>query len=302
MKIDQVFNNKFTADEAEQQLRKLLHQWWYLNSHAGLALSRSDLFEVMSARDKAVSLVVRMFDRLLEEADVRRSNFGDFSDWKFVSLGEDCFSRSLTTRWGFKRSAALGEKSRPFDLAVHPPAALRSLIESDFEGYLESENLTYNEKVNYCFNKKYGIGFNHEVGKEYADDDFRKLKEVYSKRLERFRDDLRQAAKTCFVLHLENPGERKWSDAKCLIDALLQKVRSEDMVLICISTFKYGEPINIAGRSEFERDGVYFIEENYPLERYVWHVTNRTDEGKVFERRVADRMSRILKAHIHARA
>lgn len=297
MKIDEIFNAKFSAADAESQLKKVLHQWWYNNSHAGLALSRSDLYEIVLARDRSRDLLDRLFTRILEEAEVRRNNFSTFSSWKFVSLGEDCFSRSLTTRWGFKKSSGLGEKSRPFDLAVHPPGALKTLIDEDFSGYLDSENLEFSERANHCFNRKYGIGFNHETGADYAKDDFKKLKEVYSRRVSTFKGDLLDTTRTCFVLHLENPGEKKLADADRLIDTLLEKCASVDPVVMCISTFRFGEKADATARFGFERKGVYFVEKSYPFPKYVWHVSNRTEEGKEFEKSVAADVANLLVAH-----
>ncbi|MTH62201.1 hypothetical protein [Paracoccus litorisediminis] len=298
MKIDEVFNGKFSAAEAEVQLKKILHQWWYNNSHAGLAISRGDLYEIVSARDRSRSLLDQLFSRLLEEAEVRRSNFSLFSSWKFVSLGEDCFSRSLTTRWGFKKSSGLGEKSRPFDLAVHPPGSLKALIDEDFAGYLDSEYLQFSERANHCFNRKYGVGFNHETGVEYAEDDFKKLKEVYARRVAIFQGDLLDTARTCFVLHLEGPSDKKWGDAMRLIDTILERSASVDPVIFCISTFKFGANIDCAARLGFERKGVYFIEKAYPFPKYVWHVSNRTEEGKEFEKNIAENVASLLTDHV----
>jgi aminoglycoside phosphotransferase len=37
-----------------------------------------------------------------------------------VSFGYDCLPRTISAKWGLKRTRALGEKSCPFDLAVTP--------------------------------------------------------------------------------------------------------------------------------------------------------------------------------------
>ena len=53
-----------------------------------------------------------------------------------VSLGCDCFSRTMASRLGFMRRRLEGYESGPFDIAYHSYAAVCSLLRDDFAGYM----------------------------------------------------------------------------------------------------------------------------------------------------------------------
>lgn len=66
-------------------------------------------------------------------------------DYKIVSLGCDCFSRTIPTLWGIKPRKKQGEKGCPFDLSDNPLPAVVKYLENDFKGYFNS--LAYNKQL-----------------------------------------------------------------------------------------------------------------------------------------------------------
>ena len=65
--------------------------------------------------------------------------------YKIVSLGCDCFSRTIPTLWGIKPRKKQGEKGCPFDLSDNPLPAVVKYLENDFKGYFNS--LAYNKQL-----------------------------------------------------------------------------------------------------------------------------------------------------------
>ncbi|WP_236953047.1 DUF1796 family putative cysteine peptidase [Ketogulonicigenium vulgare] len=293
MDLDSIVNEKFNANTAEEQLRRLIGQWSSLNSHKGLALSRTDMYELYSMRERSVSLLDQAFSRMIDEAKIRHDNFKHHADWKYISLGEDCFVRSLATRWGFKKSAALGAKSGPFDLAVHPPAALLSILQNDFDGYMDPSNLKYIGNMKYCMNTRYRSVFNHEVGPEYAENDFEKLRNVITPRVERFRADFEDDGKVCYIVRIHKADDEKWHKTAELLQFIRDKSAARNLALICVSTREHGAQ-HICAPKVIGESGIHVVEHAYPHEKYVWHVNNRSDAGLSFEREVVRQLRAVM--------
>lgn len=158
-----------------------------LSSGQGFAISNKDISDLQRLRDGVVSSWTDIVDKLISVAHVRQRNLPRFDAINMLSLGGDCFSRTVLTRWGLKRTSKLGECSCPFDLAVTYPEAVDLLIESDFEGFMDPINLAYDVATNNCCNKRYNINFNHETGTDYAANNFTKIRMLYNSRVSNFR-------------------------------------------------------------------------------------------------------------------
>lgn len=298
MDIESHRNAKFSAAEAKAQLDRLLVAWWRNTSQSGLAVSEEDIQEVKSAKADLHARVDEMFGQIVEAAVARRAHLQDFSDWKIISVGEDCFSRTVFTRWGIKPSAAFGEKSSPFDLSVHPVSSLIAILKSDFEGYLSSDHLEFSEHYGFCRNTKYRVGFNHEVGVSYSENDFEKLKAAYRPRVERFKAALSAGERTCFVLHIRNPASANWNNVKQLWELLQKRFTGQERLMICISTWNCGEVIEDEYHARIASSDLHLIDVNYPADKYVWHKNAHSPEGHEFEANVIQRCAEILRGGI----
>lgn len=297
MEIESHRNQKFNLSDSLTQWERLLASWWRATSQSGLAISLDDIEQLDVAQGAISDRLNKMFDQMRDSAEVRRKNLSTFSQWKIISVGEDCFSRTVLTRWGLKPSASFGEKSTPFDLSVHPVSSLVALLNSDFEGYLDDQHLEFSEQLNFCRNTRYRVGFNHETGKDYAANNFQKLKETYEPRIERFREQMNKREKTCFVLHIRNPSLANWATINQLWSMLKDRSSAQEKILICISTWKFGELIKVEHRPSLTGNDAYLINVNYPVENYIWHKHGHQPKGHAFEKSVAQKCAEILMCH-----
>lgn len=98
----------------------------------------------------------------------------------FCSLGINCFTRTILTRWGLKPVKTEGELTLPFDLCVCPINSIASLLKNQFFDFFN--DIIFDEAENVFKNYKYKIIFNHD--KDLSD--IKQLKERYKQRIENF--------------------------------------------------------------------------------------------------------------------
>ena len=108
-----------------------------------------------------------------------------------ISLGEDCFMRSLIDRYNIRDKFKI---RMPFDGSVHPYEEMCRLIETDFLDY--DNNIVLNNNVFYRNN---GVIFNHEKTNDVND-----LKNQLYKRVEQFRNILNEEENILFLIHNKN--------------------------------------------------------------------------------------------------
>jgi hypothetical protein len=113
----------------------------------------------------------------------------------FVSLGENCFNRTVLTRHHLKASKEQGEMSCPFDLCVSLLHSILWVLENDFADFFD--NLTYSFETTRWIDTKYGFQYNHD--QDCLENDKEKLIERYRGRIENFREMLR-GKKKYFVI------------------------------------------------------------------------------------------------------
>lgn len=292
--LDDQINDAFKTTDMQAALEPLLARTWNKNSQSGLALSKIDLAEIENARTASTTLINSYFDRTIQTALVRKANLERFAGSRFVSIGEDCFSRTLLTRWGFKPPAKLGEKSGPFDLAIHPLSSIINLLKNNFEDYLTTHHLRYDNERQVVLNDKYGVLFNHEVGSEWANDEFSKLRETYYRRIENFSKSFDSLCPTNFVLHLRYPSSKQLISILELASEL--RTSSVENKIICIATWAHGSNIDVSGREDLRGRGIFFIDAHYPFEKYVWYneLHASSEKGYLFEKDIIDQIDRII--------
>jgi hypothetical protein len=108
-----------------------------------------------------------------------------------ISLGEDCFMRSLIDQYNMRDKFKI---RMPFDGSVHPYEEMCRLIETDFLNY--DNNIVLNNNI---FYKSNGIVFNHE-----KTTDINNLKTQLYKRIEQFRETLNSGENILFLIHNKN--------------------------------------------------------------------------------------------------
>jgi hypothetical protein len=107
-----------------------------------------------------------------------------------ISLGEDCFMRSLIDRYNIRDKF---EIRMPFDGSVHPYEEMCRLIDTDFRDY--DNNIVFNN----IFYSTNGVVFNHE-----KTTDISSFKNQLYKRVNQFIEILNEGKDILFLIHNKN--------------------------------------------------------------------------------------------------
>jgi len=83
-----------------------------------------------------------------------------YLDFNIISLGEDCFVRYLTVKWGFMPTAREGYVRLPFDLGITPLNSLVQIIDSP--DCFKADHIQHNGDKYVFTSKKLKLLFNHE--------------------------------------------------------------------------------------------------------------------------------------------
>ncbi len=296
MNLENHNNESFSRKIASAKLAAAMHQLTVLTSRSSFSLSLADLEEIEHARKEGIELIDTSFQHMIEKARERRDNLSGYEGISFVSLGEDCFVRTVLTRWGLKPSSNLGEKSCPFDLSVHRVSMLPAIIRSDFDGYLDLENFSFRKDLDYCQNNALKISFNHEKGSKYAENDFEILRDVYRRRIANFRELLAADGRIVFLIHISRPRSEICVHIKNTMKALNKKRAGSEIKLICVNTWKPDQEVDFRKRELLDGGNVSFVDVHYPYPKYVWHlpVCCFSPEGHLFEKNVISKIKEIV--------
>lgn len=101
-----------------------------------------------------------------------------------ISLGKDCMSRSIPTRYLLKKKKKEGELTLPFDLAIHRYDAVCDLINNEFYNYVNSECLEIENGI--IQHKEYFIRYTHERDSIFFENNFYYLTKKYEERVANF--------------------------------------------------------------------------------------------------------------------
>lgn len=256
-------------------------------SRKRMVVSRGEVEDLVKARQDAVATLNAHFDNMQAMVDIRRANLIKYGHIRFVSLGFDCLPRTLLTRWGFKRSAKLGEKSMPFDLAVHAAHGVEAIIAGDFDFY-QNGPLTFDAKARHAVYPLYGVSLNHEIGDQFYADEWNELRARYKARADNFRAMLADDAPVMFVHHAD--GEAEYIVRAFDLVRRLRGHRPTACVCIHNPPFRETSPLPLAGSD------IHMIERQYPFKGYAWHIPRHTfsQRGFKFERDMAERLAEII--------
>ena len=267
-----------------------------LSSGTGFALSDADINDLMVTRDSITTLWTDVIDKLIDVAQTRRQNLFRFDHINMMSLGADCFSRVVLSRWGFKRTSKLGERSAPFDLAVTYPEAVLALLENDFEGFMDPANLRFDAATQTCNHTRYAVHFNHEVGSQFAANDFARLREMYAGRIVGFREML--ADPTPLFLLITVPvfiqAYKGQVDIVQRIRRLIMNLRTGPTSMLVVNSSPPGMASPVPDMRE---PGFEWVNIEAPFADYVWHDARcfMSDGGVAYEKVVAALIERHLK-------
>lgn len=292
--LDQQVNELFQPKEVAARVDALLDDLVMRTCRTRLSVSRADIEALEAARERTLRAVTAAFDLMIGKAECRRGNLPRYAGVQVVSLGEDCLARTLATHWGLKPGARMGERSHPFDLAVHPVEEVRALIESGFADYLDPANLAFSDQQKIVFDRQRRIYFNHEVGVEFAENEFALLRETYRRRIEHFHADTARAERLLLLLHIQVPGEQTRRSVEALSRTVTAHWGGKDHRFVCINTWPADSAMAAMPALPDPRHAV--IDLPYPFPGYVWHLPAHcfSPGGQAFERAVVARIDAVL--------
>lgn len=275
------------------ELRKPITDLYALMNRT-MVFSDDDLATVKSAHQLVQNLVDERFAYAIENIEARRRNLSVYQDVEVISLGFDCLSRAVTTRWGLKKPRQLGELTHPFDTSIHPPAAVRHLLETDFADYMENVTFSSSDGENFPVRRDLGIKFNHESGDQWANDNFFALKETYERRVRNFKLAVGATSPTVFLLHTHGADTKTIEDVKAIFENLRSRRGDKPTRFVWLFT-PSSESLKWTSAPDLGTDCAYIIEP-YPFEHYVWYRNKHafSPRGIRFEKRVVRALSSIL--------
>lgn len=252
--------------------------------------------QVVDFYQKALTALSLFQTETLANIETRRENLRNyFGKLQFFSLGEDCLPRVVLTRWGFKPFAGIGEKSHPFDLAVHPGRAVLDAMTTNFADYLNASKLTYLEDKGHVYNPSQGVMFNHEHGAEFVTDDFSKFRSLYNRRIDQLRTGVETATCPVFVFHIQKPEDADRDLMYQMEHCLVSKWRLSCGKFVVLRTFEYGQHSASPSITHLSPLSCV-IDVAYPFRDYVWHFPQHclSNGGHHFERRIAAMLMTVL--------
>lgn len=295
--IAQHRNQKFSPDAVINAFMREMQAVAQLCTGLDMSISDQDIRDLVTAKENVNRLIEDRFSKLISMSRERQSNLLRYHHINLLSLGMDCLSRTIPTRWGLKKTARLGEKSSPFDLAVHSPFSVERLINANFDGYLDTEHLVFLEQHNICSNKKYHVNFNHEIGLDYAANDFKKLCAIYEQRIANFQATLNNPSPLCLVVHLphfQGAGDPAQIDSLRRVLALICSQRHyAPTIMVCVNSFL---PDNKPGIEEVKEETFTVWNIALPRVDYVWFQPEcfLTDDGYAYEKHIVELIRKQL--------
>lgn len=201
-------------------------------------------------------------------------------NYKIVSLGHNCFPRTVLTRWGLKPDKSQGELSLPFDLATFETFEITKNIKDNFKNFFE--NIEFKPSKSIFDRKQYWIKapdcieFVHE--KNLTKNDKTKLIDTYKKRIENFNTYMKDPTPILFVQLLGD-----CQDIENLYN-LLEGIRGRNPF-----EFVVIDPYNLTST---EKDHLHILKIPYPNSKYQsfwWSKAFYTSkEGNAFEKAIVD--------------
>ena len=146
-----------------------------------------------------------MFKKFFEKLKIHIHNSYKVTPYTIMSLGPNCYPRTVLARTHLIKRKKEGRKSYPFDLAwFHKARYITEFLGNDFENFLSE--LKYSDFSSSWDNGE-KINFSHEayIGRNEKN----KLIRIYNKRIENFRNEMSKENPILFlqILKDEKVGE-----------------------------------------------------------------------------------------------
>lgn len=187
--------------------------------------------------------------------------------------------RVILTRWGLKPHKFQGELTYPFDLAVFGMPEITKTLKTDFNEFFD--NLEY--KNNFWIKAPNCIEFCHD--KRYKENDKQKLIDLYSKRIQNFRNTIQNDTLILFVQILGD-----YQEIENQYKELKRLRKDKPFKFIIIDTENIVPEINL--------ENVHIKKIPLPNKDYKQNWWKKdfynSKDGKLFEKQIADFCKEIM--------
>ena len=193
---------------------------------------------------------------------------------QIISLGQNCIPRTILTRHGIKPRKIWGELTYPFDLSIFGTIEVTKSLRTDFNEFFF--DLNYRKEQNYWVKEPNCIQFVHDAK------DKKELIKTYMKRIENFKNEMKNPLPILFVQLLEDD-----EDVENLYNELVRLREDRPFKLLIIDTqdivtFEKAEILKLSFPSEEYRNN-WWKKEFY-----------NSKEGKIFEKTICDFCKRFM--------
>lgn len=203
--------------------------------------------------------------------------------YEIVSLGPNCYPRTVLTRMKLIKRKSCGRRTMPFDFAYyHHAKFITEFLQNDFADFFK--DLHYSD---FCksFDSGEKINFSHEA--YLKENEKSKLINIYKKRINNFREELQQTKPIVFlqILKDENVGE----DCKNTYKTLKKICAGRKFAYIVIDCKDIIQPQKIP----FE---IYLTKMHLPQEDTDIFSPDfyKSDYGKMFEEKIANFIGNVI--------
>lgn len=199
----------------------------------------------------------------------------------YISLGENCFVRTVLARHGLKPVKIHGEKSYPFDLCVSKIRGINKILSNDFNGYFEG--LQWDETNLQWQNLELSLMYNHD--KDCGVNDKQKLIDRIHGRIKNFQK-LKESTKLIFVFSTVDRNT-SYKDINALFKILQEYFQGVSFKMVVANCSK----TELKDVKRISRK-IYYKHIPHPYPNYwgEWYVEEfyNSPQGKKFEKRFCD--------------
>ena len=139
-----------------------------------------------------------LFNNFYKKFNVYIKNLFTFTQYTIISLGPNCYPRTVLTRTGLIKHRKEGQKTCPFDFAwIHRAEYVTEFLNNDFKNFLSE--LKYSDYSSSWDNGE-KINFSHES--HIGSNEKNKLIKIYKRRIENFSNAVKKQKKPFIFLQI----------------------------------------------------------------------------------------------------
>ena len=224
-----------------------------------------------------------MFDLLVKKLIRQLRNTAKNTPYSIVSLGPNCYPRTVLTRCQLIKQKSCGRLTMPFDFAYcHDAKFVTEFLNNDFADFFK--DLHYSE---FCksFDSGEKINFSHEG--YLAENQKEKLIKIYEKRINNFRNEMKKEEPILFLQILKD--EEVGEDCKNTYETLKRMCGKRKFAYVVIDCVDLVQP----HRVPFE---IYLTKMHLPSKNtdIFAHEFYNSDFGKNFEKKIDNFIGNVI--------